>query len=284
MLSEQRKQQIADTVLKATQNNSSYDKLSVQIGKVASGGTLNKMANGKWDLIKDEMWNKVGARLNVRNEWQTAVTPFVNDICGFMNDAQYYQDNFWVIAQSGNGKTEAINYYRKEHKNVFVVSCRDYTKREFVYYLASELGVQKKASMRYRDLENAMIKRIQELNCPLLVFDEADKLREEALKFIIVLYNEVKNAGFFCCSTPAVEEYMKSFRKRRGGEEVFSRFGKQFLSVNEPDEHDVELICKANYITNDPAINRVKKEAQKANYDMRAVRKAILKEWRKMAV
>lgn len=52
MLSEQRKQQIADAVLKAKNNNSSYDKLSIQIGKAASGGTLNKMANGKWDPDK----------------------------------------------------------------------------------------------------------------------------------------------------------------------------------------------------------------------------------------
>lgn len=281
MLSEQRKQQIADAVRTAAAN-SSYDRLSVQIGKVASGGTLNKMANGKWELIKDEMWNKVAARLNVRNEWQTAETAFLKDICGFMADAQLYQDNFWITAKAGNGKTEAVNYYRQTHKNVFIVSCRDYTKRELVYYLSAELGIQKKISMRYRDLENAMIRRIQELDCPLLVFDEADKLKEDALKFLIVLYNEVKNAGFFCCSTPAVEEYMKSFRRRRGGEEVFSRFGKQFVLVTTPDDYDVEAISRANYVTADPAINRVKKAALEAEYDMRAVRKAIMREWRKM--
>lgn len=284
MLSEQRKQQIADAVLKATQNNSSYDKLSVQIGKVASGGTLNKMANGKWELIKDEMWNKVGARLNVRNEWQTADTSFLSDMMGFMNDTQKYQDNFWVIANAGSGKTEAVSRFRQTHKNVFVINCRNYNQRELVYLLAAELGIQKKSNMRYRDLENATIRRIQEMDCPLLVFDEADKLKKDGLGFLTVLYNEVKNAGFFCCSTPAVMDIMERLRKKPGGEELFSRFGKDFIKVSPPNEYDVEVICRANYVTTVAAINRVKKTAEKAEYDMRAVRKAIRKEWEKMAV
>lgn len=283
MLSEQRKQQIADAVLKAKNNNSSYDKLSIQIGKAASGGTLNKMANGKWDLIKDEMWNKVGARLNVHNEWQTAETSFLGDMIGFMNDTQKYQDNFWVIANAGSGKTEAVRRFRQTHKNVFVINCRNYNQRELVYLLAAELGIQKKSNMRYRDLENSMIKRIQELDCPLLVFDEADKLKKDAFDFLTVLYNEVKNAGFFCCSTPAMIDIMERLRRKPGGEELFSRFGKELIRILPPNDYDVEVICRANYVTTDAAINRVKKAAEKAGYDMRAVFKAIRKEWEKMA-
>lgn len=283
MLSEERKRQISDAVRKAVEN-SSYDRLSIQIGKVASGATLNKMSNGRWDLIKDEMWNRVAARLGVRTEWQTAETAFLRDICGFMGDAQLYRDNFWVTAKAGSGKTEAVNYYRGTHKNVFVVSCRDYTKRELVYLLSSTLGIQRKVGMRYREMEDAMIRRIQELDTPLLVFDEADKLKEDALKFLIVLYNEVKNAGFFCCSTPAVEDYMRSFRRRRGGDEVFSRFGGQLVLVATPDEYDVEAVARANYVTQDAAIGRIRKVAQETGFDMRAVRKAVMREWRKMAV
>lgn len=229
------------------------------------------------------MWNKVGARLNVHNEWQTAETSFLGDMIGFMNDTQKYQDNFWVIANAGSGKTEAVRRFRQTHKNVFVINCRNYNQRELVYLLAAELGIQKKSNMRYRDLENSMIKRIQELDCPLLVFDEADKLKKDAFDFLTVLYNEVKNAGFFCCSTPAMIDIMERLRRKPGGEELFSRFGKELIRILPPNDYDVEVICRANYVTTDAAINRVKKAAEKAGYDMRAVFKAIRKEWEKMA-
>ena len=100
-----------------------------------STATISQMINLKHDLIKPEMWMKVGSALGQNsNEWQIAETLGYKKVTNICNDAKN-EGLFMIISdQAGIGKTSSLKTYHELNADntVIFLQCREWAKREFL--------------------------------------------------------------------------------------------------------------------------------------------------------
>lgn len=255
--------------------------------KGTSAGTVSSILNGKWDLISDEMWMKVASQLSTSSEWQLCRTQAFDDLMLFLQDARDESSVMWVTGPAGIGKSTAAETYAKENRNVFVLTCdRSMCNTVFLTELAKTVGIRT-AGMNLREKSQAIKKAVVTMEKPLLIFDEADKLKDGVLSNYVDLYNALEDkAGMVFLSTGSVERRILQGvdRGKQGFDELHSRIGRRFVPVSPVSAAEVESICIANGLTGKSAIKTVVSEAHSCGNDLRRVKKSIHKELRKRAV
>lgn len=234
-----------------------------------SSATISQMLNGNHDLIKPEMWLKVGAALGYSsNEWQIAETLGYKKVSAICNDAKN-EALFMVLSDNaGIGKSASLENYFKinSDNNVFYMECREWAKREFLTELCKTLGIDPGKYYIHIDKLGAKVAEFfsQRSNKkPLLIIDEADKLKDSALRWFIHLYNE--NEDKMGCIISGTDHLEKRIRdgvrlKRLGFDELESRFGRTYIHLIGATKSDTQLICTANGITDKVLQNSIYQE------------------------
>ena len=131
-----------------------------------------------------------------------------------------------------------------------------------------------------RELWITIQNELIQMDAPLLVFDEADKLIESVFQYFISLYNKIEDkCGVVFLSTDYIKTRIsRGLRcKKRGYKEFYSRIGRKFYELEPTDVNDVFAICSANGVTDRKDIDKVIKEASTCDFDLRRVRKSIHK-------
>lgn len=104
---------------------------------------------------------------------------------------------------------------------------------------------------------------------PLLIVDEADKLRPSALRWFITLYNELEDKmAVVIAGTENLEKTISKGVKynKLGFDEISSRFGRKFINnLLGARKEDVELICRANGIDDKAMISKIFEECEPVN-------------------
>ena len=245
--------------------------------KGVSAATISHMLAGSWELITDEMWQKTAKQIGYTDRDRTVVdTRMLKLYSAILNDAQSNGFSFGVIGATGSGKTCTSRAFREENKNVYLLRCSDYWSRKiFLQELLAAMG---------RDSEGASISEmmrmintaIKEQWHPLIILDEADKLRDGVLCFFITLYNEFDDGqcGFVLCGAPYLKKRIErgAKRERRGYSETYSRIGRKFIELPGPNMADIDAICQANGITGKQEIKMV---AEDCEGDLRRVMRKI---------
>lgn len=222
-----------------------------------SKATISQMVNGNHELIKNEMWMKVAAALGFNSsEWQIADTLGYRKVCNICNDAKN-EALFMILSDNaGIGKSASLENYFKMNSdnNVFYMECREWAKREFLTELCKTLGIDPGKYYIHIDKLGAKVAEFfsQRSNKkPLLIIDEADKLKDSALRWFIHLYNENEDKmGCIISGTPHLEKRIKDGvrLKRLGFDELESRFGRTYIHLLGATKKDTQLICEANGI------------------------------------
>ena len=248
-----------------------------------SAGTLSSMINGNWSRISDAMWTKVAEQVKPTGSssatgWTIVETGAYQEISYAMQDAQEYMNVTWIVGEAGCGKTTTGRLYAEDHKEAFYILCsEDMLKGEFVRTIARKLGIRSEG-YTVRELWQEIIESIIQMESPLIIFDEADKLPESVFQYFISMYNNLEDrCGVVFLSTDYIKRRISNGLRygRKGYKEIFSRIGRKYFDLEPTSAQDVYAICTANGITSREEIDKIIKEGDGCDFDLRRIKKSV---------
>lgn len=245
-----------------------------------SSATVSSILQGKWENISDDMWRNLASQLGTTsgNDWQVVETKAFQEMILVMKDAQAVKNVTWIVGEAGCGKTTTARLYASEHNEVFYILCsEDMKKSDFVREIARRIG-QRTEGYSIRELLDRIIDDLIQMEAPLLLFDEADKLPERVFHYFIDLYNRLEDkCGIVFFSTSYIKRRMTMGLRynKCGYNEIHSRIGRKFYELEPTAPHDVYAICMANGVTDKSHVSGVVKDAEAYDFDLRRVKKNI---------
>jgi len=275
-IAENQKREIRDLLEKYCNRYGSRNSAAESLKNV-SASTIHSVLNGKWENISDAMWKSIRVQVSdstTSNEWQIVETPTFKDVHFVLSQAQANKDMTWLTVKAGSGKTTTAEYYRAQNRNVIYLLCdEDMRKSSFAIELARAAGMRINTQVLAREKMIRVIDYISEMDNPLVIFDEADKLSDNLLNYFITIYNRLYGkAGMVCLSTNYMQKRLASgINSKKGFDELDSRINRKFYPAEEPNANDVVAICMANGVTDEKAIAAIVKDAALCNFDLRRV-------------
>ncbi|SNA83200.1 conserved hypothetical protein [Flavobacterium psychrophilum] len=246
---------------------SSGKKVSIKCD--VSNATISNMINENWDLIKVDLWLKVANKLNITfSGWQVVEITNFKIVTQILNDAKNQSWFMPISHKAGSGKTTAIEAFVAENSNnaVYKIQAKEWAKREFLINLLKVLKKpMPKGVVTTSELGEIIIDFFIKLEFekPLLIIDEADKLKAPALRFFIEFENALKKkVGVVICGTENLEKEIKNGVRlsSKGYDEIDSRFRRKFQHLIGATAKDVTMICEANGIFDKQLQNEIFKE------------------------
>lgn len=225
-----------------------------------SRANITQIANENWGSISATIWLKVAKALDYNissNEWQIAPTHnfrMIQNHCNIAKGVLGFPQFTAISHKAGGGKTAGLTHYynANKHEGVYYIQARAWAKRDFLLNLAQVLGII--IDRGYNSVDALAQKVIHHFKVvsgkkPLLIVDEADKLRPSALKFFIELYNEMEDKmGCIIAGTENLKKEIKNGVKfhKNGYDEIDDRFGRVFQELHGVVYSDVQKVCEAN--------------------------------------
>jgi DNA transposition AAA+ family ATPase len=197
-----------------------------------------------------------------------------------MRDTQDEQGFTWAVSPAGSGKTATARMYAKETKNVFHVQCDSaMSNSAFAIEFSRAVGLRVNSQSNARRLMMEACEYLSELESPLVIFDEGDKLKKGTFAFFVAIYNWVNEyAGVLFLSTGRAKKVLEVGLRNDwdGYQEMWSRLGRKFYVVDGNNTNDVLHIAMENGITGERDLLTVKNDAIAADLDLRRVQKKVV--------
>ena len=249
--------------------------------KSTSVGTISCIMNGKYENISDDMFRNIASQIGggkSETGWQIVETSAYQEISYALDDAQRWRNVTWIVGEAGCGKTTTARLYTDGHKEVFYILCsEDMKKGDFVREIARKVGI-KTDGHNIREIWGLILDDVIQMDAPLLIFDEADKLTEPVFHYFISMYNKMEDkSGIVFMSTDYIKKRIGlGLRHQKPGyKEFFSRMGRKYFELEETTANDVYSICMANGVQDKKKIEEVIRDAESCDFDLRRVKKAI---------
>lgn len=250
--------------------------------KRVSASTLRNMLNPDFTTITDEMWRNVRSQIGggPKSEWTHVNTTVTTELRFVMKETQQEQGFTWAVSSAGSGKTSTALMFAKESKNVFHLQCdADMSKLDFAIELGRAVGLRVNTQRGARHQLIRVCEYLAELENPLVIVDEGDKVRESLIPYFITIYNKVSEvAGILFLSTAYIEKRMEDGLRLNhpGYPELWSRLGRKFWRVAPNNTNDVQHVCMENGITAERDLQTVKIDAMGADLDLRRVKRKVV--------
>lgn len=241
-----------------------------------SSATLSHMINGKWKLIKDAMWRKAMITLKIDFDWKTANTSNLVGLIQLLESAQSTSLSIAISYRAGSGKSHAYRHYENTHKNVVYIECKNYwTRKSYIKNLLIAAGLDSEG--KTEEMIERFVDYLGGLEKPILIIDQADKLKDPSLDLFMDLYNDLEGyCGFVLSGVPALRKRLMrgNQRDKTGYAEYWSRIGRTTIALDPIQLADVKLICKVNGIEDQQAVNEIFNTCEG---DLRRVKKSVSK-------
>ncbi|MDY3530291.1 AAA family ATPase [Riemerella anatipestifer] len=262
------KKEIVQAIQEEKKRLGSYSSVATKVG--VSEATISQIINNNWENIAEAMWQKVANQLGMNaRRWNIAETLAFHQITKYIRASKERSLFIALSCKAGSGKTATLKTFAEQNKgqSVFFIQAREWSKRDFLLELCRTLGVD--TGKGYTSVDKLGMKAINFLSKrkgknPLLIVDEADKLKASALRWFITLYNELEDEiGVIIAGTENLEKTIKRGVKysKLGFDEIDSRFGRKFINdIVGARFVDVEMICRANGLTDKSLIKSIFKE------------------------
>lgn len=272
MITDNKKAEVVAAIELEEKKLGSMNRVARKLG--VSGATLsaNVLNAENWPKVSDGMWSKLAAGLGlslVSREWNLVKTRNQATIHQVLADAQTEAMFMAVAEKGGSGKTAAIAAYKAAdvQHSVYSLQCEGWGLKTFLQKLCREVGASAPLNLTAVDLTEVVVRFFKERTkgaAPLLVLDEADKLRPAALLFLITLYNRLEDElGLVACGTDFLERDIKAgaAKAKKGYDEIDSRLGRNFIHLTGATRAEVAAICVANGVADPAAQARVWEDA-----------------------
>jgi DNA transposition AAA+ family ATPase len=253
------KNRIKAALVAYTQRYKSAKEASVSIG--VSNATVSQVLNNNWELISDEMWRKIAAGINYTDKvWNVGVTSVYAKLSSFFAEAQHHPKGIDAfVINSSLGKSIAVDDYCANHTNAYHIRCHRFMSvRTLFKEILKAMG--KDSSGTTMDMLDNMVGYLERDNHPLLIIDEADKLKDEVLEMFVDIENKLHHkCGIVFLATPYLKKRIEQSvsRNKRGFAELYSRAKKVFWDLTPSKKEfvrDVKIICHANGVTDEAVI------------------------------
>lgn len=281
-LSHEEKVAIYRMLQKYVKRYPSQNKAAMSLKGTSPATVSTILSNMDWQKVSDEMWRKIARQVKEveTNGWKIVETYGYKEMTSVMEDARCNKNVTWIVGEAGCGKSTAARMYSSENRNVFVVLCsEDMGRSDFVHELSRAIGVRTEG-LGIRESFNMILDELTKMYFPLLIFDEADKLIDSVFHYFIDIYNRLEDeCGIVFLSTSYIIRRMECGLRynKKGYNELHSRMGRKFYTVEKTTARDVYAICAANGIDDEKSIASVAKDASDYDFDLRRVKKAIHK-------
>lgn len=225
-------------------------------------GALSSIMNGKYGANEAQMLQTIAKALN----YQESSWKLVRTISNYRKIEQVYNDaksdSMWfaVSNKAGSGKTKTMEdlFNRDTTGTVVFIQAEEWSGRQFLSKLITqtqgESALQGKGYLSVAKLTDMVANYFNDMSLerPVLLIDEADKLRPTALRTLIPIYNRTENRlGVILSGTENLEKEIKSGVRlhKKGFDELESRFGRTYIHMRGASEKEVYEICAANGVT-----------------------------------
>ena len=257
MITIENKTEIGRRIMMLKADLGSWEKASTRLGVNNVHARYNMTDPKKWVNVSDSMWVKVANKLGValsENPWQLVETTNSRQMHEYLYRAQNERLFMAISHQAGQGKSAGVIIYQLYHEAVFYVECEEsWSHKQFVLKLAESLaipvgGIGQNVAVLTDEIV-AALKRRSATARPLLVVDEANKLKPSSLRLFIPLFNKLQGqVGMVLIGAHDLKKQIQAGVRRdaRGFDELESRLGRTYWPLVGIFEQDVREICEAN--------------------------------------
>ena len=244
--------------------------------KGVSSATISQMLNYHWESISPEMWRNVAAQIGYEETpWNGVQTRDFKLLTALLKDAQKHSDVFAVIGKAGTGKTYCLKQYAMEHRRAYLLCCNEYWNRKyFLTELLRTVG-SNPGSLTMADMAAEAVRHLKVQERPILILDEADKLKDVVLYFFITIYNQLEGrCAIIMCATDYLKKRLEFGLKRdkKGYPEIWSRIGGKPFQLDGLSLSDVIQVCTVNGVEDK---NLIKEIYTDSNGDLRRVKRKV---------
>lgn len=254
---------------------SSQNKIAVK-ADVSSATISHIIGRKKWETINDDLWRKIKVKLRVELDWNTAETANFKKMHDLVFMAKQKSMSIGFSFDAGAGKSHLYKLFARTNKNVIYIECKTYwTKKTYAKALLTACGLDNDGTLD--ELLERFENRLAELEKPIVIIDQMDKLKDPSMDLFIDFYNDFDgHCGFVLSGVKAFERRMKRGVKneKSGYFEVWSRIGKKWIPLDQVSLKDVMAICNANGVNDVDKIDEIFKNSEG---DLRRVKRDVEK-------
>ena len=231
-----------------------------------SPATVTQIVTGKWELINEKMWRSIAAQIGVKQtRWNIVETRNYRALSDIFADAQENALVLAVCGEAGTGKSLTAAHYGAENPNVDVLACSEYWNRKtFLRELLRVMG-KNPAGDTVGDMVDDVVMALKRRENPLIILDEADKLSDQVMFFLITFYNKLEDyCGIVLMATDYLEKKVRRGLRlnKKGYKEIYSRIGRRFVAMPGLSATDISDVCRANGVEGLREIDTVKKDCE----------------------
>lgn len=256
-------QQDKQNIIKLLQNKVAVLKTASAVANFCgiSESAISLMLKDRYVTRGHEAWISVGMKLGWKpqndtdkNGWVTVETRDLKSIETICIDAKENSLFLPISDNAGMGKSKGLEYVINKHAGaeVYMLRCREWGAIEFLERLCSTLGINTSRGLHKKEqLLDYVIAFFQNrsIGKPLLILDEANKLKDAAKRVMIPLYNECEDfLGVVWAGPEDLEkDVLRGVRyAKKGFDEIYSRFGRKFIKLRGATLNEIIKICRAN--------------------------------------
>lgn len=234
----------------------SYNKVADKCG--ISGTSLSLLLSGKYGAKETALLQTIAAALNYKeSDWQ-----IVRTVGNYAKIKQAADDSkeesmwFAISNKAGSGKTGTLEdiFNQDTTGSITFIQAERWTERQFLSQLAIKTIGEN--ALRGKYISNSeLCQKIADFfnekqsEHPILLIDEADKLKPLAFGSLIPLFNKTEDRlGVIISGTENLEKEINTGvrLRKKNYDEIESRFGRKYIYLNGATQKEVFQICAAN--------------------------------------
>ena len=261
----EQKKQVRDALLRYV-SNFDTQALAAESLQGISTSTISQVKNNNWELLSERLWHNIARQVGFYcGEWQPADTSCYLLLRILFSDAQHYAMTYGIAIGEGLGKTFTAGHYTRENDETYYVAGKEeYNRKSFMTLLMNAAGLEAKGTVP--ELMQQFADYVSGKEEPLIIIDDAHKLKDRVLHLVILLANTLAGkAGIVIMGGDHLRmRIVEGVRlKKVGYDDIYKSIGRRFITLGSLGPKDVDLICRANGLYDDDIIQQINESSSK---------------------
>ena len=239
----------------------SYNKVAEKCS--ISSTALSLLLSGKYGAKETTLLQTIATALNYKeSDWQLVRTiGNYTSIKQAATDAK--QESMWfaIANKAGSGKTGALEdiFNQDTTGSIIFIQAEEWSGRQFLMKIIAKTIGENTLKGKYKtlsELTDIVTNYFNEMSFenPVLLIDEADKLKPAAFRTLIPIFNRTEDRlGLIMSGTENLEKELKAGVRlsKKGFDEVESRIGRKYINLKGATKIEVFQICEANGVADE---------------------------------